>query len=140
MVKLIDVIKDLILNLVKEGVWIVQLGWIVIVREDGVLNIGLKRFCCIYDDVILIWNENIVGEIMKDIERGLKVVVVFVNWDKLDGYCFVGIVEVYKEGKYYDEVVEWVKGKMGVFKVVVVFYIEEVYILKLGSNVGIRID
>ena len=35
---------------------------------------------------------------MKDIERGSKVAIAFANWDKLDGYRFVGTAEVHKEG------------------------------------------
>jgi len=105
MAKLTDAIKDLILNPVKEGAWTAQLGWIATVREDGAPNIGPKRSCRIYDDATLVWNENTAGEIMKDIERGSKVAVAFANWDKLDGYRFVGTAEVHKEGKYYDEVV-----------------------------------
>jgi len=77
---------------------------------------------------------------MKDIERGSKVAVAFANWDKLDGYRFVGTAEVHKEGKYYDEVVEWAKGKMGVPKAAIVFHIEEVYTLKSGPTAGTRID
>ncbi|WP_338952724.1 pyridoxamine 5'-phosphate oxidase family protein [Fusobacterium nucleatum] len=140
MAKLTDAIKDLILNPVKEGAWTAQLGWIATVREDGAPNIGPKRSCRIYDDTTLIWNENTAGEIMKDIERGSKVAVAFANWDKLDGYRFVGTAEVHKEGKYYDEVVEWAKGKMGTPKAAVVFHIEEVYTLKSGPNAGTRID
>ena len=120
MAKLTDAIKDLILNPVKEGAWTAQLGWIATVREDGAPNIGPKRSCRIYDDATLIWNENTAGEIMKDIERGSKVAVAFANWDKLDGYRFVGTAEVHKEGKYYDEVVEWAKGKMGAPKAAIV--------------------
>ena len=140
MAKLTDAIKDLILNPVKEGAWTAQLGWIATVREDGAPNLGPKRSCRIYDDATLVWNENTAGEIMKDIERGSKVAIAFANWDKLDGYRFVGTAEVHKEGKYYDEAVEWAQGKMGVPKAAVVFHIEEVYTLKSGPTAGKRID
>jgi len=128
MAKLTDAIKDLILNPVKEGAWTAQLGWIATVREDGAPNLGPKRSCRIYDDATLVWNENTAGEIMKDIERGSKVAIAFANWDKLDGYRFVGTAEVHKE------------GKMGVPKAAVVFHIEEVYTLKSGPTAGTRID
>ena len=97
--KLTDAIKDLILNPVKEELDS-TIRWIATVREDGHQSIGPKRSYRIYDDATLVWNENTAGEIMKDIERGVKSCwVAFANWDKLDGYRFVGTAEVHKEGK-----------------------------------------
>ena len=140
MAKLTDAIKELIMEPLNPKAWTAQLGWIATVREDGAPNIGPKRSCRIDDDSTLIWNENTAGEIMKDIERGSKVAVAFANWDKLDGYRFVGTAEVHKEGKYYDEVKAWAEGKMGVPKAAVVFHIEEVYTLKSGPSAGTRVD
>ena len=140
MAKLTDAIKELIMEPLNPKAWTAQLGWIATVREDGAPNIGPKRSCRIYDDSTLILNENTAGEIMKDIERGSKVAVAFANWDKLDGYRFVGTAEVHKEGKYYDEVKAWAEGKMGVPKAAVVFHIEEVYTLKSGPSAGTRVD
>ena len=140
MAKLTDAIKELIMEPLNPKAWTAQLGWIATVREDGAPNIGPKRSCRIYDDSTLIWNENTAGEIMKDIERGSKVAVAFANWDKLDGYRFVGTYEVHKEGKYYYEVKAWAEGKMGVPKAAVVFHIEEVYTLKSGPSAGTRVD
>lgn len=131
MAKLTDAMKEMINT---------QLGIVATVREDGVPNIGPKRSSRIYDDETLIFNENTAGEIMKNIKRGSKVAYAFINWEKLDGYRFVGTAEVHESGKYYDEAVEWAKGKMGVPKAAVVFHIEEIYTLKSGPTAGTRIE
>lgn len=131
MAKLTDAMKEMINT---------QLGIVATVREDGVPNIGPKRSSRIYDDETLIFNENTAGEIMKNIKRGSKVAYAFINWEKLDGYRFIGTAEVHESGKYYDEAVEWAKGKMGVPKAAVVFHIEEIYTLKSGPSAGTRIE
>lgn len=130
MAKLTDAMKEIINT---------QLGWIATVKEDGTPNIGPKRSCRIYDDQTLVFNENTGGEIMKNIKRGSKVAIGYANWEKLDGYRFTGTAEVYTEGKYYDEAVEWAKGKMGVPKAAVVFHIEEIYTLRSGATAGTKI-
>lgn len=130
MAKLTDAMKEIITT---------QLGWIATVKEDGTPNIGPKRSCRIYDDQTLIFNENTAGEIMKNIKRGSKVAIGYANWEKLDGYRFTGTAEVHTEGKYYDEAVEWAKGKMGVPKAAVIFHIEEIYTLRSGATAGTKI-
>ena len=76
---------------------------------------------------------------MRNIKRGSKVAIGYANWEKLDGYRFTGTAEVHTEGKYYDEAVEWAKGKMGVPKAAVIFHIEEIYTLRSGATTGTKI-
>lgn len=131
MAKLTDAMKEIITT---------QLAWVATVKEDGIPNIGPKRSCRIYDDETLIFNENTAGEIMKNIKRGSKVAIGYANWEKLDGYRFIGTAEVHTEGKYYDEAVAWAVGKMGVPKAAVVFHIEEIYTLKSGATAGTKVS
>ena len=91
-----------------------QLAYIATVSKEGMPNVGPKRSMRILDDNTLVYNENTGKQTLKNILENGKVAIAYADWPKLDGYRFVGTAEVHKEGKYYDEVVEWAKGKMGV--------------------------
>ena len=92
------------------------------------------------DEHTLIYNENTGKQTMKNLIDNGKVAVAYADWSKLDGYRFVGKAEVFTEGKYYDEAVEWAKGKMGAPKAAVVIHIEEIYTLRSGSTAGDKIS
>lgn len=136
MAKLTEEIKAL---LALEDGFAKELCWIATVKEDGTPNIGPKRSCRVYDDETLIWNENTAGEIMRNIKRGSKVAIGFVDRPKLDGYRLIGTAEVFDSGEYYDECVKFVEGKDKTPKAAVVFHIEEIYTLKKGPTAGTKL-
>lgn len=130
MIKLTDEMKDMIAA---------QVGIVATVREDGVPNVGPKRSSRLYDETTIIFNENTYGEICRNIKRGSKVAIAFIDREKLKGFRFVGTAEVHEEGKYYEDAVEWAVGKMGKPKAAVIIKIEEIYDLASGPNAGTRL-
>lgn len=116
-----------------------QLAYVSTVSNEGMPNVGPKRSMRILDDNTLVYNENTGKQTMKNILENAKVAVAYADWAKLDGYRFVGKAEVFTEGKYYDDAVEWAKGKMGAPKAAVIIHIEEVYTLKSGATAGDKI-
>lgn len=130
MSKLTDAMKEMIEK---------QLAYVATVSNDGMPNIGPKRSMRILDDNTLVYNENTGKQTMNNILANGKVAVAYADWAKLDGYRFVGKAEVFTEGKYYDEAVEWAKGKMGAPKAAVVIHIEDIYTLRSGATAGDKI-
>lgn len=127
MSKLTDAMKEIIEK---------QLAYVSTVSNEGMPNIGPKRSMRILDENTLIYNENTGKQTMNNILANGKVAVDYADWAKLDGYRFVGKAEVFTEGKYYDEAVEWAKGKMGAPKAAVIIHIEDVYTLRSGATAG----
>ncbi|EYD70059.1 pyridoxamine 5'-phosphate oxidase family protein [Fusobacterium necrophorum] len=127
MSKLTDAMKEIIEK---------QLAYVATVSNEGMPNIGPKRSMRILDENTLIYNENTGKQTMNNILANGKVAVAYADWAKLDGYRFVGKAEVFTEGKYYDEAVEWAKGKMGAPKAAVIIHIEDVYTLRSGATAG----
>lgn len=127
MSKLTDAMKEIIEK---------QLAYVSTVSNEGMPNIGPKRSMRILDENTLIYNENTGKQTMNNILVNGKVAVAYADWAKLDGYRFVGKAEVFTEGKYYDEAVEWAKGKMGAPKAAVIIHIEDVYTLRSGATAG----
>ena len=128
---LTDVMKEMIEK---------ELAYVSTVSNDGIPNIGPKRSMRLLDEHTLIYNENTGKQTMKNLIDNGKVAVAYADWSKLDGYRFVGKAEVFTEGKYYDEAVEWAKGKMGAPKAAVVIHIEEIYTLRSGSTAGDKVS
>lgn len=116
-----------------------QLAYVSTVSNEGMPNIGPKRSMRILDDNTLVYNENTGKQTMTNILENGKVAIAYADWAKLDGYRFVGKAEVFTEGKYYDDAVEWAKGKMGAPKAAVVIHIEKVYTLRSGATAGDKI-
>ncbi|AYZ74651.1 pyridoxamine 5'-phosphate oxidase [Fusobacterium necrophorum] len=127
MSKLTDAMKEIIEK---------QLAYVSTVSNEGMPNIGPKRSMRILDENTLIYNENTGKQTMNNILANGKVAVAYADWAKLDGYRFVGKAEVFTEGKYYDEAVDWAKGKMGAPKAAVIIHIEDVYTLRSGATAG----
>ena len=115
-----------------------QLAYVASVSSDGMPNIGPKRTMRIYDDSTLVYNENTGKRTMENIKANSRIAVAYVDWEKLDGYRFVGRTEVFTEGKLFDEAVEWAKGKVP--KAVVLIHIEEIYTLKIGPTAGTKLQ
>lgn len=94
------------MNITKEMIEMFskQLPIIATVNDDGTPNVGPKRTCRIVDDYI-IFNENTGGRTLQNILRDGNVTIIIVDWDKLDGYRFVGKAQAHYEGsEYYEKV------------------------------------
>jgi len=115
-----------------------QLAYIATVSSDGMPNIGPKRTMRIVDDSTLMYNENTGKQTQQNIKDNARVAVAYVDWEKLDGYRFVGKAEIFTEGKIFDDAVEWAKGKVP--KSVVVIHIEEIYTLHIGAPAGTKLQ
>ncbi|MGP1438597.1 MAG: pyridoxamine 5'-phosphate oxidase family protein [Treponema sp.] len=129
MAKLKDEMKELMSK---------QLAYIATVSADGMPNIGPKRTMRIVDDSTLMYNENTGKKTMQNIQNNTRVAVAYVDWEKLDGYRFVGKAEVFTEGKIFDDAVAWAQGKTP--KSVVVIHIEEIYTLHIGPTAGTKLQ
>lgn len=118
-----------------------QLPMVSTVSSDGRPNIGPKRSCRIYDDHTLIFNENVGGQTLKNIQDTGKAAIALADWPALDGYRFVGKAEAFTEGEYYDACVKFAEETGGKTpKAAVVLHIEEIYTLKIGPDAGKRIQ
>lgn len=115
-----------------------QLAYIATVSAEGLPNVGPKRTMRIYDDSTLIYNENTGGQTLCNLRFNKRASVAYVNWEKLDGYRFVGKAEIVTEGKVFDEATEWAKGKAP--KAAVLIHIEEIHTLKSGSTAGTKLQ
>lgn len=115
-----------------------QLPMLSTVSAEGRPNIGPKRTCRILDDETLIYNENTGGQTLKNIQDNQLVAVALVDWEKLDGYRFVGRAEVFTEGEHFDNCCKFSKetynGKDP--KAAVLIHIEEIYTLRIGPTAG----
>ena len=129
MVKLTEEMKNLMAK---------QLAYVASVGSDGMPNIGPKRTMRIYDDSTLVYNENTGKHTLENIKANGRVAVAYVDWEKLDGYRFVGKAELITEGKVFDEALEAAKGKAP--KAVVLIHIEEIYTLKSGPTAGNKLQ
>ena len=129
MAKLTDEMKELMSK---------QLAYIATVSSDGMPNIGPKRTMRIVDDSTLMYNENTGKQTQQNIKDNARVAVAYVDWEKLDGYRFVGKAEIFTEGKIFDDAVEWAKGKVP--ESVVVIHIEEIYTLHIGGPAGTKLQ
>ena len=129
MAKLTDEMKELMSK---------QLAYISTVSAEGAPNVGPKRTMRIYDDSTLIYNENTGRQTLCNLRFNKRASVAYVNWEKLDGYRFVGKAEVFTEGKVFDEATEWAKGKAP--KAAVLIHIEEIHTLKSGPTAGTKLQ
>ena len=129
MAKLTDEMKELMSK---------QLAYISTVSSDGRPNIGPKRTMRIVDDSTLMYNENTGRRTFENLKANGRASVAYVDWEKLDGYRFVGKSEIFTEGKIFDDAVEWAKGKVP--KAVVVIHIEEIYTLHIGAPAGTKLQ
>lgn len=87
-----------------------QLPIIATVNEDGTPNVGPKRTARISEGKI-VFNENTGGRTFENIKRDGNVTIIIVDWDKLDGYRFVGKAKVYTEGIHYEDACKYADQK-----------------------------
>lgn len=118
-----------------------QLPMIATVSNEGKPNIGPKRSMRILDDSTLIYNETACRQTLANIKDNGKVAVSLTDWEKLDGYRYVGKAEVFTEGEHFDACVEYAKEKKyPTPKAAVVIHVEEIYTLKIGPTAGTRLQ
>ncbi|MDO5732975.1 MAG: pyridoxamine 5'-phosphate oxidase family protein [Eubacteriales bacterium] len=131
MAKLTDAMKEFMAE---------NLAYVATVDAEGNPNIGPKRTARILDDEHIIYNENTGGQTMRNLKDNGKIAIAYVNYEKLDGYRFVGSAEVYEEGPYKEQALEWTQiHKKGNPKAAVVMKIERIYTLKIGPTAGTEI-
>lgn len=117
-----------------------NLAYVATVDKDGNPNIGPKRTARILDDEHIIYNENTGGQTMRNLEDNGKIAIAYVNYEKLDGYRFVGTAEVYHDGPYMEQALAWTaEHKKGNPKAAVVMKIERIFTLKIGKLAGTEI-
>lgn len=113
-----------------------QLPIIATVNEDGTPNVGPKRTARISEGKI-VFNENTGGRTFENIKRDGNVTIIIVDWDKLDGYRFVGKANVYTEGSEYEKACQYAEQKgMKAPKAVVVVDLSRIDTLKSGPTAG----
>lgn len=110
------------------------------VNEEGVPNVAPKGSTRILSDDSLVFTESTGGATYSNIKKGSKVAVAVINYDKLDGYRFVGNTSIHEKGELYDQAAKMSKNK-GMPKpfAVIVIHIKEIYSLMPGAMAGKKI-
>jgi len=110
------------------------------VNADGTPNVAPKRSTRVLSDDSLIFNEGTGGATYENIKRGSKVSVSVVNREILDGYRFIGSVELQEGGALYEQSAAMAE-KMGMRKprAVAIIHIDEIHTLKPGPMAGKKI-
>ncbi|MGT2772609.1 pyridoxamine 5'-phosphate oxidase family protein [Streptococcus marimammalium] len=116
-----------------------QLAIVATVDAEGNPDIGPKRSMRLYDDNILIYNENTGGQTLENIKNNGKIAIAFVDRERLMGYRFVGKAEIQDSGELFESAKEWAKGRMGEPKAVGVIHIERIFNLHSGANAGTEV-
>ncbi|MEI7661122.1 MAG: pyridoxamine 5'-phosphate oxidase family protein [Bacteroidota bacterium] len=110
------------------------------VNADGTPNVAPKRSTRVLTDEALIFTEGTGGATYANLKRGSKVSVAVVNREILNGYRFVGSVDLQEEGELYDMAAA-MSEKMGMRRpiAVAVIHIDEIHSLKPGPTAGKKI-
>ena len=110
------------------------------VNADGTPNVAPKRSTRVLSDDSQIFNEGTGGATYENIKRGSKVSVSVVNREILDGYRFIGSVELQEGGALYEQSAAMAE-KMGMRKprAVAIIHIDEIHTLKPGPMAGKKI-
>ncbi len=110
------------------------------VNADGTPNVAPKRSTRVLTDEALIFTEGTGGATYANLKNGSKVSVAVVNREILNGFRFVGHVDLQEEGELYDQAAT-MSAKMGMRKpfAVAVIHINEIHSLKPGPGAGKKI-
>ena len=110
------------------------------VNADGTPNVAPKRSTRVLTDEALIFTEGTGGATYANLKNGSKVSVAVVNREILNGFRFVGHVDLQEEGELYDQAAA-MSAKMGMRKpfAVAVIHINEIHSLKPGPGAGKKI-
>lgn len=110
------------------------------VNADGTPNVAPKRSTRVLTDEALIFTEGTGGATYANLKNGSKVSVAVVNREILNGFRFVGHVDLQEEGELYDQAAA-MSAKMGMRKpfAVAVIHIDEIHSLKPGPGAGKKI-
>lgn len=92
MAKLTEEMKTLIAN---------QQAFIATASPDGAPNIATKGSTRVLDDEHIVFFELTGGRTWENLQKNPKIAVAVVNRSKMQGYRFVGTVEIITEGELY---------------------------------------
>jgi predicted pyridoxine 5'-phosphate oxidase superfamily flavin-nucleotide-binding protein len=124
MAKLTQEMKDMIST---------QQCFVGTVSKEGIPNVAPKRSTRVLNDETLIFNEVTGGATYKNLLDGSKVSIAVVNREVLDGYRFVGSVEVQDSGDLYEQAATMAeKNNIRKPLAVVLVHIDEIHSLKPG--------
>lgn len=132
MAKLTQEMKDMIST---------QQCFVGTVSKEGIPNVAPKRSTRVLNDETLVFNEVTGGATYKNLLDGSKVSIAVVNREVLDGYRFVGSVEVQDSGDLYEQAATMAeKNNMRKPLAVVLVHIDEIHSLKPGIMAGQKIS
>ena len=124
MAKLTQEMKDMIST---------QQCFVGTVSKEGIPNVAPKRSTRVLNDETLVFYEVTGGATYKNLLDGSKVSIAVVNREVLDGYRFVGSVEVQNSGDLYEQAAAMAeKNNMRKPLAVVLVHIDEIHSLKPG--------
>ena len=124
MAKLTQEMKDMIST---------QQCFVGTVSKEGIPNVAPKRSTRVLNDETLVFYEVTGGATYKNLLDGSKVSIAVVNREVLDGYRFVGSVEVQNSGDLYEQAATMAeKNNMRKPLAVVLIHIDEIHSLKPG--------
>lgn len=128
MAVLTQVMKDMIDN---------YQSFIATVNKDGTPNISTKRFIRVLNDDTLEITERAGGTTYSNILNGSQVAIAVANRQALDGYRFVGQIEVHNSDEIFEQAVaKSEKAGLPKPKAIVLMHVEQIFGLKPGPTAG----
>ncbi|MBI2987231.1 MAG: pyridoxamine 5'-phosphate oxidase family protein [Deltaproteobacteria bacterium] len=80
------------------------------VNSDGSPNVGPKASTQVFDDESLVYGEFVGKRHFENVQREQRISIAVMDWEKREGYRFVGQAEVHKSGPTYENVVARLPG------------------------------
>ncbi|MBI4524188.1 MAG: pyridoxamine 5'-phosphate oxidase family protein [Deltaproteobacteria bacterium] len=76
------------------------------VNADGSANIGPKASTQVYDDESLAFAEFVGKHNLENVQRDQRITIAAIDWEKREGYRFVGQAEVHQSGPIFEKLRE----------------------------------
>ncbi len=118
MAKLTQEMKDLVGT---------QQCFVATVNPDGTPNIGPKRSTRVLDDEHLAFNEVTAKQTWANVQNGSTVAIAVVDREKMKGFRFVGVPEVFTSGELFEQAVATRRPGMAAPKAVVRIKINKIF-------------
>jgi len=103
------------------------------VGEDGSPNIGPKMSIHVYDDESLAYAEVTGKRHWRNVQQNRRIAIACIDWQKMEGYRFVGEAEVHQEGEVFDRINAMIPPKFPRPKAAIRLRVEEVTNLSFRS-------
>ena len=103
------------------------------VNEDGSPNVGPKMTIHVFDDESLAYAEVTGKRHWRNVRQDARVAIACIDWQKMEGYRFVGEAEVHREGDVFERINALIPPKFPRPQAAMRLPISEVYTLSFRS-------